>query len=169
MFSKWFFYFQQMIFVFSKWLLLVQRMIFIFSKRLCIQQETYIFRNLKFVFSNIFIFNSLRFGCNKMKFVQQRSLTFSKWNLDKIEHTAKSIWENRKSGLWNVDHKCFPAHFKNSWPIPDMTSKAKMLCFYIISSWSLTLCRAYKIPQDCHYRWIRAICHLLITHLNLNL
>ena len=65
-----------------------------------IQQEIYIFSNLKFVFSNMrLIFNCLRFAFNEMKFIQLKSFTFSKPNLDIMKHTSKSIRQNERSGL----------------------------------------------------------------------
>ena len=48
-----------------------------------IQQEIYIFSNMKFVFSNMrFIFNNLRFAFNEMNFIKLKPFTFSKPNLD---------------------------------------------------------------------------------------
>ena len=57
-----------------------------------IQQEIYIFSNLKFVFSNMrFIFNNLRFAFNEMKFIKLKSFTFSKPNLDVTQYTSKAF------------------------------------------------------------------------------
>ena len=57
-----------------------------------IQQEIYIFSNLKFVLSNMrFIFNSLRFAFNEIKFIKLKSFTFSKPNLDVTEYGSKSF------------------------------------------------------------------------------
>ena len=65
-----------------------------------IQQEIFIFSNLKFAFSSMrFIFNNLRFAFNKMKFIQLKSFTFSKPNSDVTKYTSKSIWQNKGSGL----------------------------------------------------------------------
>ena len=65
-----------------------------------IQQEIYIFSNLEFVFSNMrFIFNNLRFAFNEMKFIELKSFTFSKPNLDVIKYTSKNIRQSERSGL----------------------------------------------------------------------
>ena len=65
-----------------------------------IQQEIYIFSNLKFVFSNMrFIFNNLRFVFNEMKFIKLKPFTFSKSNLDVTKYTIKCIRQNERSGL----------------------------------------------------------------------
>ena len=81
---------------------------FMFNKRFLysandfyIQQEIYIFSNMKFVFSNMrFIFNNLRFAFNEMKFIKLKPLfTFRKPNLDVTKFTSKSIRQNERSGL----------------------------------------------------------------------
>ena len=65
-----------------------------------IQQEIYIFSNMKFEFNNMrFIFNNLRFAFNKMKFIKLKPFTFSKPNLDVRKYTIKSIRKNERSGL----------------------------------------------------------------------
>ena len=46
-----------------------------------------------------FIFNSLRYVFNKMKFMKLKSFTFSKPNLDVTKYAFKSIQQNEKSGL----------------------------------------------------------------------
>ena len=47
-------------------------------QQIYVQQEIYIFSNLKFVFSNVrFIFNNLRFTFDEMKFIKLKSFTFS--------------------------------------------------------------------------------------------
>ena len=64
-----------------------------------IQQEMYIFSNLKFVFSNMkFIFNNFRFVFHDMKFFKLKSFTLRKPNLDVTKYTSKSIRQNKKSG-----------------------------------------------------------------------
>ena len=74
--------------------------IFIFTNDFYIQQEMYIFSNLKFVFSNMkFIFNNFRFAFNDMKFFKLKSFTLRKPNLDVTKYTSKSIRQNKKSGL----------------------------------------------------------------------
>ena len=65
-----------------------------------IQQEVYIFSNLKFVFSNMrFTFNNLIFAFKKMKFIKLKSFTFSISNLDVSRETSKSIRKNERYGL----------------------------------------------------------------------
>ena len=65
-----------------------------------IQQEIYIYSNLKFVFSNMrFIFNNMRFAFNEIKFIKLKLFTFSKPNLDATKYTFKSIRQNERSGL----------------------------------------------------------------------
>ena len=68
-------------------------MIFIYSANdFYIQQEIYIFSNLKFALSNMrFIFNSLRIAFNEMKFMKLKSFTFTKPNLDLTKYASKSI------------------------------------------------------------------------------
>ena len=65
-----------------------------------IQQEIYIFSNMKFVFSNMrFTFNNLRFVFNEMKFIKLKPFTLSKPNLDVTKYTIQSIWQNKRSSL----------------------------------------------------------------------
>ena len=64
-----------------------------------IQQEIYIFSNLKFAFSNMrFIFNNLRFAFKEMKLVKLKSFIFNKPNLDVTKYKSKTI--RRK--IWSV-------------------------------------------------------------------
>ena len=57
-----------------------------------IEQEIYIFSNLKFVLSNMrFTFNNLRFALNEMKFIKLKSFTFCKPNLHVTKFTFKSM------------------------------------------------------------------------------
>ena len=46
-----------------------------------------------------FIFNNLRLTFTEMRFIQLKSFTFSKPNLDVTKHTSKSIRQNKRSGL----------------------------------------------------------------------
>ena len=65
-----------------------------------IHQEINIFSKLKFIFSDMrFIFNNLRLTFTEMRFIQLKSFTFSKPNLDVTKHTSKSIRQNKRSGL----------------------------------------------------------------------
>ena len=46
-----------------------------------------------------FIFNRLTFAFKEMKFIQLKSFTFCKPNLDVTKRTSKGIRQNERSGL----------------------------------------------------------------------
>ena len=126
MFSKWFFYVQQMIFTVSKWLLHVQQMIFTFNKKFIYSAIWNLY------FSNMrFIFNNLRFAFNEMKFIKLKSFTFSKQNLDVTKYTSKR--QSERSGSYVVHPVCkyFLAFFERSLHITVIKCKEEVLCFFL--------------------------------------
>ena len=85
MLKKWFSFSGNDFYLFNNW--------FLYSINGCyIQQEIYIFSNLKFIFCNRrSLFKNLRFAFNEMKFIKPKSFTFSKPNLDVTKYTSKAF------------------------------------------------------------------------------
>ena len=123
-----------------------------YIQQIYVQQEIYIFSNLKFVLSNVrFIFNNLRFAFNEMKFIKSKSFTFSKPNWMEQNKQPRAFVRTKdffccKSSLW-VFSRTFWAFF-----VTTMMFKGKVF-FLLLSYWSMNSCKESEFgwePDQMH-------------------